>query len=70
MAEDGYIYIKIIKGMYGLNQEEIIAYNQLISHMDLHIYYPVPFKTGLWANKTRRKKILFVDDFGVKKKQR
>ena len=55
MAADGYVYIKIIKGMYGLNQEEIIVYNQLISHMEMHKYYPVPFKTGLWSNKTRKK---------------
>ena len=66
MAVDGYVYIKIIKGIYGLNQETIIAYNQIISHMDLHIYYPVPFKTGLWANKTRKTEFcLCVDDFGV-----
>ena len=39
--------------MYGLNQEDIIAYNQLISHMEPHGYYPVPFTTRLWAQKTR-----------------
>ena len=58
MAADGYVYIKIIKGMYGINQEEIIAYNLLISHMELHGYYPVPFKTGLWANKTKKRILL------------
>ena len=33
---DGYIYIKTIKWMYGLNQASIISYNQTISHMDPH----------------------------------
>ena len=51
--------------MYGLNQEDITAYNQLILHMKPHGYYPVLFKTKIWAHKTR-KKILYVDDFGVK----
>ena len=53
--------------MYGLNQEAIISYNQLISHMKPHIYYPVTFTTGLWAHKTRKTFFcLCVDDFGVK----
>ena len=45
---DGYVYIKIIKVMYGLNQASIIAYDKLILHMDPHGYYQVPFTTGLW----------------------
>ena len=53
--------------MYGLKQAAILAYNQLISHMNPHGYYPVPFTTGLWAHKTiRTKQFLCVDDFGVK----
>ena len=51
---DGYVYIKIIKGMYGLKQAAIIAYNQIISNMEPHGYYPFPFTTGLWAHKTRK----------------
>ena len=66
IVEDGYVYIKITKGVYGLKQATIIAYNQLISHMEPHGYYPVPFTTGLWAHKTRRTMFsLCVDDFGV-----
>ena len=51
-ADNGYSYIKIIKGMYSLKRVAIIEYNQLIYHMDTHSYYPVPFKTELWAHKT------------------
>ena len=47
IAEDVYVYIKIIKGMYVLKQAAIISYNQLISYMDTHGYYLVPFTTGL-----------------------
>ena len=47
IASDGYVYIKIIKGMYELKRSVIILYNKLISHMDPHRYYPVPFTTGI-----------------------
>ena len=50
---DGSVYIKIMKGMYGLKKAAIISYNQIISHMEPHGYYIVPFTTGLWAHKTR-----------------
>ena len=67
IAVDGYIYLKIIKGVYGLKQVAIIAYNQIILYMESHGYYPVPFTTGLWTHKTiKTKKISCVDDFGVK----
>ena len=53
--------------MYGLKQAAIIAYSNIISHMDPHGYYTVPFTTVLWAHKTRRTIFfLCVDDFGVK----
>ena len=65
IAAYGYVYIKIIKGMYGLKQVSIISYNELLSHMEPHGYYSVPFKTGLWVHNTR-KKCLCVNDFGVK----
>ena len=55
IAEYGYVYIKITKVMYGLQKAAIISYNQLISHMGPHGYYPVPFTTGLWDHKTRKK---------------
>ena len=64
IAAYGYVYIKIINGMYGLNQASIIAYNHLIYHMEPHIYYIFPFTTGLGAHKTRKTKFcLCVDDF-------
>ena len=59
--------IKILRGVYVLKQVAIIAYNQLISHMEIHDYYPVSYTIGLWAHKTRKRNFcLCVDDFGVK----
>ena len=67
ISEYGYVYIQIIKDVYEFIRKSFIYYNQLISHMDPHSYYFVPFTTGLWDNKTRRKTFcLCVDDFGVK----
>ena len=64
---DGYLYIKIVKGVYGLKQAAIIAYNRLIYHMEPHVYCPVTFTTEIWAHKTIGTTFrLFVDDFGVK----
>ena len=34
--------------------------------MDPHSYYPVPFTTGIWVHKTRKKICLCVGDFRVK----
>ena len=58
ISADGYVYIKIIRRMYELNQADIIAKNNLISHMDPCNYYPVPFTTGLWSHKTRKKMLM------------
>ena len=34
-----YVYIKIVRGMYGLKQSDIIAYNQLVKYMDNYGYF-------------------------------
>ena len=67
IAEDGYVYIKTIKGMYVFKEVASIAYDQLISHMDPHVYYSAPLATGLWAHKNRiTKNFRCVDDFGIR----
>ena len=35
-AASGYIYVKIIKGMYGLKESGIIAYKRLVSNLQPH----------------------------------
>jgi hypothetical protein len=67
LAPDGYIYIRIQKGMYGLKQAALLAYKHLVNQLEPHGYIPCPYTTGLWSHKTRPTKFcLCVDDFGVK----
>ena len=67
ILHNGYIYIKIKKGMYGLKEAAILAYNKLLKHLTPRGYYPIPGTSGLWKHKTRKTIFcLFVDDFGIK----
>ena len=64
---DGYVYVKIKKGMYGLKQAAILAYDQLVKNLANHGYHPCPNSVGIWKHETRATKFcLCVDDFGIK----
>ena len=66
-VHNGYVYIRINKGMYGLKQAAILAYVQLKDFLEQYGYYPEPHCVGLWSHRTRKTKFcLCVDDFGVK----
>ena len=63
----GYVYLEIRKGMYGLKEASILAYDQLKAHLAPYGYSPVRFTPGLWRHSTRRTTfMLAVDDFGIK----
>ena len=65
--EDGYIYCKIQKGMYGLKQAARLAYEQLINNLQKHGYSPSKFSPNIWSHTTRPTKFcLCIDDFGIK----
>ena len=67
ISSDGYVYIQINKGMYGLKQATILAYMQLVKRLANHGYKPCPFTTGIWKHTTCKTQFcLCVDDFGVK----
>ena len=67
LVVNDYIYVKIKRGMYGLKQAAVLAYDHLIDNLAEHGYAPVPHTLGIWHHKTRRTKFcLCVDDFGVK----
>ena len=67
LAADGHIYIKIKKGIYGLKQAAVLAYDNLVKNLSSHGYSPIPHTIGIWQHATRRTKFcLCVDDFGVK----
>jgi hypothetical protein len=63
----GYVYLEIRKGMYGLKEASILAYDQLKDHLAPYGYAPVRLTPGLWKHNTRRTTFtLAVDDFGIK----
>ena len=67
VTPDGYIYIKIKKGMYGLKQAAILAYNNLKACLKPHGYFPINGTVGMWQHESRATKFcLCVDDFGIK----
>ena len=67
MAHDGFIYIQIEKGMYGLPQAGKIANDELQNHLRPFGYKPCPRTPGLWTHDTRKISFaLVVDDFAVK----
>jgi hypothetical protein len=63
----GYVYIEIRKGMYGLKEAAILAYDQLKAHLKPYGYEPVRHTPGLWKHNVRPTTFtLAVDDFGIK----
>jgi hypothetical protein len=67
LAVDGWVYIEIIKGMYGLKQAGLIDNQMLKTHLAPFGYYPARHTPGLWLHKTRPIAFsLIVDDFAVK----
>ena len=66
LSYDGWVYLKIRKGMPGLKQAGRIANNQLKDHLAHFVFAPVP-RTPALCNHTN-KPITFslvVNDFGV-----
>jgi hypothetical protein len=53
IAHNGFVYVEIRRGMYGLPQAGIIANNQLVKRLAPFGYAPVTHTPGLWRHKTR-----------------
>jgi hypothetical protein len=67
LAVDGWVYIEIRKGMYGLNQAGLIANQLLQKRLEPFGYYTAQHTPGLWLHKTWQIAFsLIVDDFAVK----
>jgi hypothetical protein len=67
LAVDGWFYIIIRKGMYGLKQAGLLANQLLQTRLAPFGYYPARHTPGLWLHKTRPIAFsLVVDDFAVK----
>ena len=62
-----FVYVKIVKGMYGLKQAGIIEQKSLIQNLAPFGYHPAHHTPGLWQNYTRDTIFtLVVDDFSTK----
>ena len=67
IEDDGYVYLEVRRGMYGLKEAGVIAFNQLVKHLAPHGYHPMKHTAGLWRHETRKTTFaLCVDDFGIK----
>jgi hypothetical protein len=53
LAVDAWVFIKIRKGMYGLNQAGLLAHQLLQTRLAPFGYYPARHTPGLWLHKTR-----------------
>ena len=63
----GYVYVKIVKGMYGLKQAGIIAHRSLIHHLAPFGYHPDCHTPSLLQHETRYTIFtLVVDNFTIK----
>jgi hypothetical protein len=64
---DGYVYMDIRKGMYGLPQAGILANELLKKCLARHGYFEQPHTPCLWRHVTHPIWFnLYVDDFGIK----
>jgi hypothetical protein len=67
LAVEGWVYIEIRKGMYGLKQAGLLANQLHQTRLAPFGYYPARHTPGLWLHKTRPISFtLVVDDFAVK----
>jgi hypothetical protein len=66
-VKNGYVYLEIRKGMYGLPQAGIIANKLLRKRLAPHGYHECKHTPGLWKHESRPTTFtLVVDDFGIK----
>jgi hypothetical protein len=67
VTEDGYVYCKICKGMYGLPQTDIIAQELLQERLAKVRYHQSKIISGQWTHVTTKTCFtLVVDDFAIK----
>jgi len=64
---DGFVYVEVRRGMYGLPQAGLLAQELLEERLADEGYYQSEYTPGLWSHKTCPIQFsLVVDDFGVK----
>jgi hypothetical protein len=67
LAVNGWVYLEIRKGMYGLKQAGLLANQLLQKRLKPFGYYPARHTPGLWLHNTKPTAFsLVVDDFAAK----
>ena len=67
VTSEGWVYVEIRKGMYGLPQAGSLAQELLEKQLTKNGYTQSKLTPGLWTHHTRRITFcLVIDDFGVK----
>ena len=67
VENNSFVYVKIVKGMYGIKQAGIIAHKALVNHLTPFGYHPDCHTPGLWKNETRDTIFtLVVENFAIK----
>ena len=56
--DQGWIYMRIKKGMYGLKQAGIIVNQDLVKHMAPFGYHPVKHTPGIWVHYIKKKNLV------------
>ena len=61
-----FTYVEILRGMYGLKEAGVVAFDQLVQKLKRFGYEPMPQTPGLWRHTSRKTTFkLCVDDFGI-----
>ena len=64
---DGWIYIEIQKGMYGLPQAGLLVNIKLTKHLEKYSYHLTKLTPGLWKHEDKSVYLTFTsDDFFAK----
>ena len=67
VESDGYVYLEIRKGMYGLKEAGLITFNRLIAQLQPYGYHPMKHTPGIWKHVSKPTTFaLCVDDFNIK----
>jgi hypothetical protein len=67
LAVNGWVYLEIRKGVYGLKQAGLLANQLLQKRLKPFGYYPARHTPGIWLHNTKPSAFsLVVDDFAVK----
>ena len=66
-TSDGWVYIKVIRGMYGLPQSGSLGHDLLERLLNAEGYFQSKIVPGLWKHEVRPIQfVLVVDYFGIK----